>query len=107
MKRLDIDNNKINKYSPKHHDLKAFSGMFDGFLNGEFNSTVRNIRDRIFNKEDTVTLHEGHIEKGGYVYTGRKISFRISGISNYGCIEDHVCLHLKDRNLLIIKDENG
>ena len=88
-----------------HHDLKAFDEMFEGFKDGSYTSTIRYNNDRHFQIDDTVTLHEGHQELHEFVYTGNKVSFRISNITDYGCVAGHVCLHLKDRDLLIIKDE--
>lgn len=86
-----------------HHDLKAFDAMFEGFADGSFTSTIRSFEDRDFEEEDTVTLHEGHQETDGFVYSGRKVSFRISAVTYHGCMADHCCLHLKDRNLMIIE----
>lgn len=86
-----------------HHELKAFDGMFEGFADGRFTATIRNTTDRIFRPEDTVTLREGYSEAGEFVYSGREVSFRISAVTLYGCADSHAELHLKDRNLMIIK----
>ena len=86
-----------------HHDLKAFDGMFDGFMDGSYTATIRSTMDRDFQEEDTVTLHEGHPESNGFAYSGRTVSFRISAVTLYGCADNHAELHLKDRNLMIIK----
>ena len=34
-----------------------------------------------------------------------RLSGKVTNITDYGCVAGHVCLHLKDRDLLIIKDE--
>ena len=86
-----------------HHDLKAFDGMFEGFVDGSYTCTIRHGGDRNFQPEDTITLREGYQTIDGFIYSGRTISFRISNVTDYGCVAAHMCLHLKDRNLLIIK----
>ena len=93
-------------YAPSvtsHHDLKAHDGMFTGFMDGSYTSTNRFMKDRNFKENDTITLREGHRETTGFEYSGRTVSFRISAITNFGCVDDVVTLHLKDRNLLVIK----
>lgn len=92
-----------------HHDLKLFIDFYGEVESGRMTAMNRS-NDRNFKVGDTVTMHEGapSIEAlGGFEYTGRNISARISHVTPFGCCEGFVCLSLNDVGLVIIKDANS
>ena len=87
----------------KHHDLKIFTKYFEAVADGRKKSEVR-FDDRNYNIGDTVTLNEGEPDINGFKYTGRKISARISYITDFGCQPGYLNLSLSDVGLLIAEE---
>ena len=88
----------------KHHNLKSFTYQFEMIVQGEMRAMVR-LNDRDYQKDDTVTLHEGFPGVDGYQYTGKTISAKISCVDNFGCQQGYVNLSLSDVGLLIVEDD--
>lgn len=74
---------------PKHHELKLFIGNFQSVKDGLKRSDIRR-NDRDFRPMDTITYHEGYMNHGEYVATGRTAKACITHIDNFGLLDpDH------------------
>lgn len=87
----------------KHHKLKLISRYFKDVVDGNKKSEVR-FNDRGYQVGDVVTLQEGDLDNGEFVYTGRTISAKISFIDNYALSDGFLNLSLSDVGLLICED---
>lgn len=86
-----------------HHNLKLFTDHFQPVVDGLKKSEVR-LNDRDFRIGDTLTLHEGHMEEGSFVYSGRSVSAQVTYIDNFGLCDGYVNLSLGRVGLMIIED---
>lgn len=84
-----------------HHDLKAHESQFDPVAEFRMKSIVR-FNDRSYAIGDTITLHEGWLEDGQFIYTGRKVSAEISHIDDFGVQDGYVSLSLDKVGMLIV-----
>ena len=89
---------------PKHHSLKIVSEFFQDVVDGNKRAETR-FNDRDYRVGDTITLNEGDLDCGDFIYTGRKVSGTISHICSYGQQEDWVVLSLSKIGMLIVDDE--
>lgn len=85
----------------KHHILKQDKRFFQHVVDGAIRAEVR-YNDRNYQVGDTVTLREGYLENGVFLYTGRAISAEISHINNFGVQEGYVVLSLSKVGLLVV-----
>lgn len=85
-----------------HHNLKLFNRYFQDVVNCRKKSEVR-FNDRDYKVGDTVTLKEGQLEAGEFVYSGREVSAQISFVDDFGVNDGYVSLSLSRVGMMIIK----
>lgn len=91
----------IIKPEKKHHFLKQDDRFFQSVVDGKKSFEVR-YNDRDYKIGDTITLREGYLEDGVFLYTGRAISAEISHIETFGLQDGYVLLSLSKVGLLVI-----
>ncbi len=85
-----------------HHDLKCYKEFFQPIVDLKLRAITRK-NDRGYQEGDTITLHAGESVNGEYIYTGDKVSARISYCDSFGLQDGYLSLSLSDVGLLIIK----
>ena len=91
-----------------HHDINSTVKHFQPIVDGKKRAENR-YNDRNYQLNDTITLHEGMLDgntPGGFSYTGRTVSCRISWIADFGCEPGFVTLSYANVGLLIVRDKN-
>lgn len=84
-----------------HHTLKQDKRFFQSVIDGTRRAEIR-YNDRDYNVGDTLTLREGHLDGGVFLYTGRAVSAEISHIDTFGLQDGYVALSLSKVGILVI-----
>ncbi|WP_217995217.1 DUF3850 domain-containing protein, partial [Methylogaea oryzae] len=78
-----------------NHDLKILRTYFEPVVSGKKPFEIRR-NDRGFQEGDTVRLQEVLMDVGGYSYTGREVSKRITYVTDFEQRDDFVVFGLGD-----------
>lgn len=92
----------------KHHRIKCFLSQYERIQGGTqfaINRYLDPIRD--FQVDDTLTLCEGYPDlsvDGGFHFSGRELSARISCIDTVGCLTGFGTLSLQNIGMLVVEE---
>ena len=77
-----------------HHNLKQDKRFFES-IHDEDLKAINRYNDRNYQVGDTITLHEGEMENGEFVYTNRKLNAIITYMNNYGMQDGYECISIE------------
>lgn len=84
-----------------HHDIKCHTSGFLPIVKEQQKAIVR-INDRDYKVGDTLTIHQGEMDKGKFIYSGDTVSCQISYIDDFAVQDQYVSLSLSNVGMLII-----